>query len=204
MPFNTDYSSFRVAVPAHIDWAGYTVTQIDDLIAVAERKVFRSLRTRAMEFSFSINVASDGTASVPSDYVEMKFARMNANPQKRLERKSLEFIYARYGDRSDTGNQIYFAREAGSFIFGPAGASGDVMKGVYYRNTFMNASTIHSIFSAHPDIFLMAAASEATPYIGADARIAVWEQKFQQLVAIANQEAKDEDQSGSTLAGALR
>lgn len=206
MAFNTDYSSFRTAIPGWLDWTGSTTTQVDDLISVAEKKVYKVLRTRANEFGFSINVASDGTAAVPADYEEMKSARMNASPQRKLERKSVEFIYANYGDRSVTGNQLYFAREASNFIFAPSGSTGDVMKGVYYRSGTSMAvnSTLNSIFSAHPDIFLMAALAESTLFIGADSRIQAWETKFQELVAIANQKAKDEDYSGSTLAGSLR
>ena len=205
MAFSDDYESFRAAVPRFIDWTGYTTTHVDDLIAVSERKVYKALRTRANEFRFSINAGSGGTVAVPDDYEEMKSARMSAAPARKLVRKSVEEIYSRFGDRSVTGNQLWFAREGDVFIFGPAGAAGDTMQGVYYRSgtSMAQSATINSIFAAHPDIFLMAAASESSAYIGMDSRIAVWEQKFQQLIAIANQAARDEDTSGSILVGSL-
>lgn len=206
MAFDTDYTSFRSAVQRFIDWTdAATTTYVDDLISVAEKKVYKLLRTRANEKGFSINAGADGTVAVPSDYEEMKSARLSANPARKLERKSVEFIYSKYADRSVTGNQLFFAREADKFIFGPSGASGDAMQGVYYRSgtAMASTSTINSIFTAHPDIFLMAAASESSVFIGADARLQTWEAKFQSLLAIANQAAKDEDYSGSTLAGSL-
>lgn len=205
MAFDTDYASFRTAIPLFVDWSGSTTTQVDDLISLAEKKVYKLLRTRANEKKFSLNAGSDGTVSVPSDYEEMKSARIASSPARKLERKSVEFIYEKYGDRSSTGNERYFGREADSFIFGPAAGPGTPMVGVYYRSgtSMAQNATINSIFTAHADIFLMAAASEASPFIGSDSRIPTWEAKFQSLLSIANQAAKDEDNSGSTLAGSL-
>lgn len=205
MAFNTDYASFRAAVPRFIDWTDFTTTHVDDLIAVAERKVYKMLRTRANEIRFSLTAGSDGTVAVPADYEEMKHARIAASPVRRLTRASIEEVYEKYADRSVSGSQRIFAREGDAFIFGPAGVSGNVMNGVYYRSgtSMASTSTINSIFTAHPELFLMAAASESEAFIGMDSRIPVWEAKFQQLLNIANQAAKDEDLSGSALSGRL-
>ena len=104
-----------------------------------------------------------------------------------------------------TSNEAYFAREGSNFIFGPSGGSGSLMKGVYYAksSSMAGGSTINTLFTAHPEIFLWATLSEAEPFIGRDSRVQLWEAKFQACIAAANLEAKAEDQSGSRL-GASR
>ena len=157
-----------------------------------------------METALASTITS-GVVAVPDQFIEMKFAYINSSPAVRLLRKSAEWIYEHYSDRSVTNNEAYFAREGSNFIFGPAGGDGNVMTGIYYaRATYMAvSSTINSIFSAHPDVFLFAAISEGAAFTGEDQRTPMWEAKFQQLVAAANREAKDEDQSGSRLFGSL-
>lgn len=205
MAFNTDYSSFRTAVASWLDWSDSTTTSLNDLIEVGQNKVHKALRTRTMETAYSATINSSGQAALPSDYIEMKFAYINGSPVRKLTRKSAEWIYENYPVRSDTGQEQYFAREGSNFIFGPAGGDGSLMKGIYYAksSSMSGGSTINSLFSAHPEIFLMATLSEAEPFIGRDERTAMWEAKFQQLVQIANSEAKAEDQSGSRLAASL-
>lgn len=200
--FSADFASFRTSIATWIDWTDSTTTHLNDLIEVGQNKVQRFLRIRAMETALAATINSSGQATVPSDYLEMKSAYIDSAPRRKLERKSVEFINEKFSDRSVTSNEAYYAREGSNFIFGPAGGEGSVMKGVYYAkgSSMAAGSTVNSIFTAAPEVFLFGVLSEAGPFIGQDARLPMWEGKFQQLLEAANLEAKKEDQSGSRLA----
>jgi hypothetical protein len=196
--FSASYSDFRTAVATWIDWTGSTTTQLNDLIKVGEQTVYKRLRVRQMETALAATVGSDGTCTVPTDYVEMKHARFNTSPVRTLKRKNAEWIYENYPDRSVTGEEQYFARDGSSFIFGSTGAAGRVMTGSYYArpSSMADNSTINSVFSAHPEVFLFGTLAE-------DARMPVWKMKFEELLVAANNEDKSEGQSGSRLFATL-
>ena len=203
--FSSGFTAFQASIATWIDWTGSTTTQINDLIKVGENTVYKRLRVRQMETALSSTVASDGTVTVPTDYVQMKHARFDTAPVKTLKRTNPEQIYEYYSDRSVTENQQYFARDGSSFIFGPAGSAGDLMKGIYYARpaSIAENSTINSVFSAHPEVFLFGVLSEAEPFIGSDDRVALWQAKFEHLLQVANNEDKSEGSSGSRLAPRL-
>src|SRR5690348_10702937 len=128
----TDLAAFRLSITNHLDVGSQIPdSKLHDLIKVAENKVNKRLRVREMETALAATINSAGQAAVPADYLVDQFAYINSNPIRKLERKTPEWIYTNYPDRS-AGTEKYFAREASNFIFGEAGTQDRVMKGVYY------------------------------------------------------------------------
>jgi len=202
--FSASYADFRTSLSTWADWTDSTTTNLNDLIQVGENVVYKRLRVRQMETALAATIATAGTATVPTDYLELKHAYINATPVRKLERKNAEWIYEKYPNRT-SGNELYTAREGSNFIFGPAGTQGHVMTGIYYAKPtgMASGSTINSVFSAHPEVFLFGTLSELEPFIGRDARIPVWKAKFEEYLAIANSEDKAENVSGSRLTASL-
>lgn len=198
----TDLAAFRLSITTWLDvGSNISNSQLDDLITVSENKVAKSLRVRQMETALAATLGSTGTAAVPTDYIEAKFAYMNqgANNVVRLERKPASWIYEKYPDRTTSGTEQFFARDGSNFIFGERGTQGRIMTGSYYAKPTAMSSTINSVFSAYPEVYLFAALSESEPFIGRDQRVPMWESKYQQMLRLANQSDKDEYFSGSPL-----
>jgi hypothetical protein len=204
MSFYGSYASFKAGIYAQLDTgSAIPSASLDNLINIGERKLLRKLRVRQMESALSVTIGSTaGTASVPSDYIEMKYAYVNSDPIRRLERKSPGWIYEKFSDRS-AGDEQFFAREGSEFIFGEAGTPGRLMKGIYYAEPTLMTSTINSLFSEYPDLYFWAVLSESEPFLGRDSRVAIWEGKFQQALQQANQQDKDEQYSGSPLSATV-
>jgi hypothetical protein len=180
-------------------------SQILDFIALAEARIYRKLRIRAMETQLSSAIAS-GVIAVPSGYVAMKHARIDGTPGGPLTRKSDEWIYANYPTRSADGLPKFFAREADSFIFGPYPDSAYTVKGVYYKRlTALSDANPSNWFTTNaPDVLLFGALCEAAPYCRDDPRIPLWEAKFNDVMAQLAKEDTDEEQSGSPLSMTAR
>jgi hypothetical protein len=174
---------------------------IPDLISVAEDRIYRNLRVRAMEESLSDTIAS-GVIAVPSDYVDLKHAYISStSPYQWLERKAAEWVYRNDPYRSGrTGIPKYIAREGSNFIFSPYPSDTYTVSGIYYKRLDSIATSTNDIFTTHPGLWLFGTLAESAPYIQNDQRMPMWEQKFIQLLTEVNAEEYRENSSGSRLA----
>ena len=196
-----NYTAFTASLSS---WMDIGVSDIGaslyaDLVTVAEKRIFREARTRDMEESFSTVIAA-GTIGVPSGYLELKSAYIDSTPIQPLERRKAEWIYAEYPNRSSEGVPHYIARDGTTFIFGPYPDSAYTVKGVRYTQpTAISGASLSSFFTNNPDLYLFACLAESEILLGRDERIAVWEAKYQKILAQVNGLDDREDQSGSNL-----
>lgn len=153
-----------------------------------------------MEASLS-SVISSGVIAIPSDYIELKNAYLDASPIYVLEKKPSEWIYRNFPLRSADSIPIYIAEDAGNYIFGPFPDSGYTVKGTYYKRlTALSASNTTNWFTTNaPDILLFACLCEAEPFIKNDQRLTVWENKYQQVKSRLELAETRSILSGSTL-----
>lgn len=192
-----DYEWLKSAVARWLHRSDLTAI-IPDLISIGERRIFREVRTRAMETSLSA-VISDGVAEIPSDYIELKHAYIDGTPVQSLERVAPSFIYAKYPTRAATSKPRVIAADAGFFIFGPYPDSGYTLKGVYYKRFAPISSEENALFTESPDLYLFAALAEAAPYLKNDERALVWEAKYAKVRDDINGESRKEAFSGGPL-----
>lgn len=171
---------------------------IDDLVTIAENRIFREAHTKDTEASLSTAI-SNGVIAVPADYMSLKFAYIDGTPVRALERRSAEWIYANYGTRSGGGLPKCIARDAGNFVFGPYPDSGYTVKGVYYKRLAALSTGVHALFTNNPDLYLFACLAESNILIGLDSRLQIWEAKYQKILNDVNGYDRAEGASGSSL-----
>jgi hypothetical protein len=153
-----------------------------------------------MEEALSGTIAS-GVIAVPADYVSLKFVYIDSTaPKHWLEHKPAEWIYRNNPRREGApGIPQYIARERSNFIFAPYPASSYSVVGVYYKRLDPVSSSVNTIFTSHPGLWLFGALVESAPYTHNDVRIPMWEAKFVQLLSEVNAEEYQENSSGSRL-----
>lgn len=173
---------------------------IPDLIALAESRIWRSLRTREMEESFSSAISS-GTVAVPTGYLEMKRVSLAGAPARQLKRRPADWIIENYPTRSADSRPAFFAIEDGYLIFGPYPDSAYTVEGVYYKrpDALSASNTTNWLLTNHPNVLLFGALAELEPYVVNDERIAIWERKFGAALADAQLANDHEAFSGSTV-----
>lgn len=171
---------------------------IDDLVTIAEARIFREAWTKDREASFN-QVTSSGVIAVPGDYSKFKFAYVDGTPVQALERRSASWIYSNFGTRSSVGKPKYIARDSSNFIFGPYPDSGYTVKGVYYKNLPTLSSAVYALFTNNPDLYLFACLAESIILIGRDDRIPLWEAKYKSILDKVNLLDQAEDVSGGAL-----
>lgn len=173
-------------------------SSIDDLITVAEKRIFREARTRDMEVALNAAISS-GVVALPAGYVALKFAYVDGSPTSILKRRSAEWIYSNHPTRSASGRPAFIAREGTNFIFGPYPDSAYTIKGATYGRLTALATGTNALFLANPDLYLLGCLAESAILVGPDSRIPIWEQKYQRCLSEVNGEDDDEDHSGGSL-----
>lgn len=194
----TTYAELQTSVAGWLHRADLT-SIIPDLIKLGELRIFREVRCRAMETALNGTIAS-GVVALPSDYLDLKFAYIDATPVSKLDRASASQIYEQHPYRNATGKPTMIAREGTNFIFGPYPDSSYTVKGIYYASPTSIQTTANALFTAYPDLYLMASLCEAAPYIQDDPRLQLWEGKYAAIKQQIFNEDANEYGSGAGMA----
>ena len=128
---------------------------VEAAITFAENRIYRDVRLADMEKALSATTSS-GVISVPSDYLEMKFAYINTAPVQPLQRKDLSFIYENFPTRSADAKPTFFAREGTNFIFGPFPDTNYAIKGIFYKKltALSNSNNFNFIIGDFPEAIM--------------------------------------------------
>jgi len=179
----TTYTELKTAVANWSHRADLTGV-MDDLVLMAEQWIFRNLRTREMESELAATI-SGVTAAVPSDFLGLRHAYIDASQKHALEVVAADMIYKRYPGVA-TGVPSQVAVDRTSFIFGPSPDSTYVLRGTYFAKPTPLATALNAVFTAYPEIYLFATLAELEPYTENDARVPLWQMKRDELTRAAN------------------
>lgn len=165
---------------------------IDDLVTVAEMRIFNDLNVRDQEASISATISS-GVVVIPSDYLDSKFFNVvdadDLTREYELNIVTPEYIHDNYPYRTTHARPRFVATEEGNFIFGPYPDATDyVLKGVYKKKLTPISTSANALFTRRPDVYLWAALAESEPILGRDNRIAIWEAKYARIRDLLNRE----------------
>jgi hypothetical protein len=171
---------------------------IDDLVTIAESRIFRETRTADTEASMSTSIGS-GVVALPTNFISIKFLYINSSPTQILEPKPAEWIYQNYPQRSSDGRPKVVGRDGSNLIFGPYPDSNYSIGGVYYKRLGALSSGVHALFTNNPDLYLFGCLAESAILIGQDSRIALWEQKYQKILNDVNNASRNSEYGGGNL-----
>ena len=200
MAINT-YSLVKAAIPARVIVPTAQVTangvDLDDLLLQAEERVYDDIMkqggVRQWETALSSTISASGTLAVPTDYMELKHAYIDAAQVQWLERKSAEQMYRDYPTRSAQGLPKTIAREGSNFIFGPFAGSQYLVKGIYYGKptSVINGGTFTGIFADHPLLLLFAGCVEVEQVLKRPDQVQMWEARYgQELERVIGKEMR--------------
>jgi hypothetical protein len=200
----TTFATLKTEVAAWLHRNDLTAA-IPGFVQFAENRIYRDLRVRQMETSFTGAIAS-GVLAQPTGYLELKYAYVDGTPTGKLQRKDAEWIAANYPTRSASGKPKFIAREGSNFIFGPYPDADYTVNGSYYKRltALSDDADANWLITDAPELLLFATLREAAPYLQDDPRIAVWESKYAQIKDRIQRQDMDEEFSGSPLATTVR
>ena len=200
-------STFTELKDAVADWLDRSdlTTRIPDFITLAEARVSRDLRIRAMEVrSTMTTTAGKQYFNLPTNYIQMRNIQLNTNPTTPLEYITPEMMDRLYGS-STTGKPRAYSLIGDEMQLAPIPDSTYTLEMAYYEKFYSlgdgTGGTVVSnwLTSNAPDVLLYGSLLEAEPFIKNDERIGVWVNAYNSAInKIQNADAKDRH-SGSAM-----
>lgn len=163
---------------------------IPDLISIAELRMNSDLAARDMETSTTLTtVTGQAQLATPLDVVETRrLIVTSTDPLRVLKYIAPEKLTEKYPSGSLTGTPETYTVIGGNFEFGPTPDVAYTLAYTYRQRLPALASVgTNWLLTKWPHAYLYGALVAASPYLRDDARIAVWEQQYQQAVADINQ-----------------
>ena len=189
----SNYTELKTSVANWLNRTDLTA-EIPDFIELAENRIFHELRVPTNEKTIILTVNTEGYATLPSDFLEVKDIFFNYEP---LDRDSLTRLYE-YKDSS--GKPTCFARETYRLKFFPTPtmSSSDEVRMIYYYDVgrLSDTASTNVMLSTAPQLYLYASLVEASNFLGSDG--ARFESGYQQAFARLIKHARDAEFAGAT------
>jgi hypothetical protein len=169
------YAELVTACDNHLDRSDLG-SRIPEFIVIGEARIGREVKARQMEQRVS-TTPSGVYVNVPSDFVSMRGVRIQGGSLGWVDYITPDIFFARFasGNSATSINYTIFGDE---LIF-PVAPSGDVELW-YYKKLTALATSLNTLFTVNPDLYLYAALTASAPYLLNDQRIPVWEGLYNQ------------------------
>lgn len=168
--------------------ADISVETLSRLLIVAQRRIYRDVRSRWNEFAFTNITVADNLAALPDDYESPSIVHFGRQALIPVSETVLRDYWADSG-ASANGTDLYFARAGNALTFYPAQSDDAVLQGRYYARladlTDANIGT-NPLFQNADDLFVYAALVESADFFNESPKMAAWESKYESIVASLN------------------
>ena len=189
------YSELKTAI-AEFANRGDLTSQVPNFIALTEASINRNLRHWRMETRTDLTI-DEAFEDVPTDWLET--IRLGLKNGGALNLLSSQDMMKAKANTWDTGDPRYFCHTAGTFEFWPEPtASTGLAELLYYAKVpaLSDAEPTNWLLTYSPDLYLYGALLQTAPYLGEDARLAVWGGLYADILAGLNKESKAAKFSG--------
>jgi hypothetical protein len=200
----SNYADLKAAVGTWVNREDMAPV-IPDFIRLAEARIYRVLRTPAMEVVTSLSISTTtGKANIPSDFLEARDLILEGNS------KTIQLTRRPYGEvqaNANTNNKSSsvpgdWARVGQEFIVAPFPDAEYTIKLYYYKQlaALSDTNQTNYLTTESPDLVLFGALSEAAIYQKDPEMEAVWERKFAGALAVIQRSADMVEWGGNNFA----
>lgn len=154
---------------------GTLTPSIPDFIRLAETRIHRDLRLRAMETRDPAFAIAAAYTALPTGFLELRSVRLNASPARPLALMAPEQIDAIHAG-SIAGAPRVYAVLGDQLRVAPAPNGGTTLDLVYWKRfeALSDSQPANWLLTNAPDVYLYATLIEAAAFIGDDERLPLW------------------------------
>jgi hypothetical protein len=183
----SNYTNLQAAIKSALHRSDLDVA-IPDFIALAEDKLNKRLRLRAMESRAQASVSSEYLA-LPDGFLSMRNFQLNTSPRQRLEYATPEYLDARYPDSTSTGKPVFYTLVGGEIQLAPVPDSTYTAELDFYEKLDLATDATNWLLTNAPRCYYYGALMEAAAFIKNDQRVPMWAQ----MLETAIREVEDAD-----------
>lgn len=180
----TTYAELQSAIADFLNRDDLT-SVIPTFITLAEADMKRRIRHWRME-KRSTAVLDTQYSALPTDFIEPIRLQVTDTAPSQLELINMSEMIDRRNLQNDTaGRPLYYTIIDGAIEVYPTPDSNYTLEMVYYSAFDALSASIASnwILQRHPDVYLYGALAHSAPYLGEDARTAIWAGLLQNALA---------------------
>lgn len=196
----TTYSELKAAIANWLDRDDLT-NVIPDFITLAEHQMERLVRHYKMVERSSGALDSQYSA-VPADWLEtIRMSISDGNTSKVDQTSLTDLMDKREAGLNQVGRPRFYAHAGESFELYPTPNQTYNIELMYYQKipALSASQTTNWLLDFAPDAYLYGSLVQASPYLGEDERVAVWNGLYNAAVASINAQNEKSRYSGSTL-----
>lgn len=177
------YSELQTAITNWLkrsDLSSFTA----DFISIAEARIAREVRAQIQEQRTTASLSTTSAyINLPSDYVEQRALWLSStSPKVKLEYLVPEAFFERYPDSdADADEPVAYTIIGDEIRFGPVPDSAYTVELWYFKRLTALSTSVNTLFTNNPDLYLYAALCAAEPFMKNDKRIQVWETLYKQI-----------------------
>jgi hypothetical protein len=174
------YATLQTAAANWLGRADLT-TRIPEFIALAEAKLNRTLRTREMLQRDSAFQITGEYVALPVGFLEVDSFKTNASPRNELTFMPNDTQNTEYPTSNE--RPLFYSIVGSYFRFAPVPSTTTTATLTYYKRLDPLATTSPNwLLTYHPDIYLYGTLLESAPFLGDDARVALWVNALSQVM----------------------
>lgn len=178
------YSDLQSSVASWLNRSDLTAL-IPDFITLAENKLNGDLENvRSMETKTTLTTTNGvATVALPTDLLEMKRLTLVGSYSIPMKYLSPDELVADYSD-NQTGKPVVFTVSGSNLELAPVPDGAYSLELTYFQKipALSNSNPTNWLLTAWPSAYLYGALCAAQPYLMNDARVAVFQQLYQEAV----------------------
>lgn len=168
----TNYTSLQAAIVSTLHRSDLNAA-VPDFIALAEDKLNKRLRLRAMESRVTSSVSSE-YVSLPDGFLALRNFQLNTTPKTRLEYATPDWLDAHYPSGNGTGRPIFYSLVGGLIQLAPVPDGTYTAEMDFYKKLDIATDSTNWLLSNAPRCYYYGALMEAAAFLVNDKRVAVW------------------------------
>ena len=170
-----------------------------DFITLAEARLQREIRSRDMELRFSTTLSSTSDyLTLPTDFLSIRSVFLSSGGVLRpLTYVTPDALILSYPNDSSTSEPSWYTIVGAEMRFGPFTDSAYTTEIWYYKRLAALSSSVPTLFTNNPDLYLSATLSEAFKFMKDEDRAEYWEGKYQAI----KKQVNDTEEAGRRAVG---
>lgn len=176
----TNYTTLQAALISTLHRSDLA-TAVPDFITLAEDKLNKRLRLRAMESRVTASVSSE-YLSLPTGFLAMRNFQLNSSPRQRLEYATPEYLDARYPDSATTGMPRFYTLVGGEIQLAPVPDGTYTAELDFYEKLDIATDSTNWLLTNAPRCYYYGALMEAAAFLVNDKRVPMWSQMLETAI----------------------
>lgn len=177
----TSYTELQSAIRNALHRSDLSAS-IPDFITLAEDKLNKRLRLRAMENRVTASVSTEYVA-LPDGFLAMRNFQLNTSPRQRLEYATPEWLDAKYPNSSYTGRPKFYTLVGGEIQLAPVPDSTSTVEMDFYEKFDLATDLSNWLLLNAPRCYYYGALMEASAFLVNDKRVPMWSQMLENAIA---------------------